>query len=155
MSDSSKKRKGDKYYHGSLKKSKNDKDERKEEPQNSLSEVLGSPSRIIIKNKREGAKSDDSVDGSESFGYELALEHDRSLSKQEYQKQKAQNQWVNELVQQQVFLESADYGNCCQCFCINLPSLSNPSPCCKKIVKYMAPYNFCETKNDFQSVVPA
>ena len=85
MNESSKKRKGDKYYHGPPQKSKNDKDEREEEPQNSLSEVLGSASRNIIRNKSEGAKSDDSVDGSDSFGYELALEYDRSLSKEEYQ----------------------------------------------------------------------
>ena len=83
MSDSSKKRKGINIIMDPQ-KSKNDKNEREEEPQNSLSEVLGSPSRIIIRNNRKDKKSDDSVDGSDSFGYDLALEYNRSLSKEEY-----------------------------------------------------------------------
>ena len=72
---------------------------------------MSSASKIIITNNRMDRKSDNSDDEYEE--YILAREHDRILSKKEYQKHKAQNRWVEELVQQQVFFESSIYGNGC------------------------------------------
>ena len=76
------KKKGEKHFNGSS-KSKDDKEEIKEEQQDTLSNAMSSASRNIIRNNMMDRKNDDSYDEYEE--YRLAREHERSLSKKAYQ----------------------------------------------------------------------